>query len=135
MLKRVLALSALSLALGATAIQAQEDLFVLPGARANSGQVEAFVTNPLSSYVTFTAGVGSFAVLGAFNASKFYVIANSTTDTIIAADTTLLNPTAIASLSSPATQGIITPDGSMLAVAAGALHVFDTTTDTELIRA
>jgi uncharacterized protein (TIGR03437 family) len=133
MLKRVFALFFLGLTLEVAALYAQGDLFVLPGTGANSGQVQALVTNPLSSYSVFTAGTGSFAALGALNAAKFYVIAGSTSDTIIATDSTLLSSTVVASLSSPATQGIVTPDGSLLAVAAGTLHLFNTTTDTELV--
>ena len=57
MLKRVSALCAFGLALPAALLQAQ-DLFVLPGVGATNGVVQAFVTNPLTTFSTFSAGVG-----------------------------------------------------------------------------
>ena len=57
MLKRVSALCALSLAVGALLLQAQ-DVFVLPGAGSGSGAVEAFTANAglLSQIATFNSG-------------------------------------------------------------------------------
>jgi uncharacterized protein (TIGR03437 family) len=133
MFKRLSALCAFSLVLGAAALQAQEDLFVLPGAASGSGDVEAFLTNPLSNYRTIVTSLGSFAIIGSPNGSTFYLIASSTTGTIIATDSTLLTPTVVASLPNPASQGIITPDGKVLAVTAGTLHLFATATNTELV--
>ena len=83
MLIRVSALCAFGLALSAASLQAQ-DLFVLPGAGANNGVVQAFVTNPLTTYRTLDAGVGSFALLPNLDASKFFLVASSTTNSIFA---------------------------------------------------
>jgi uncharacterized protein (TIGR03437 family) len=132
MLKRVIALCALSITLPTVFIQAQ-DLFVLPGTGSASGVVQALVTNPLATYRTFNAGAGSFALLPNLNASKFFVVASATTNSIFAMDATLISPTLVANLSTSATQAIITPDGRLLAVAAGTVHLFNTTTDTELV--
>jgi uncharacterized protein (TIGR03437 family) len=132
MLIRVSALCAFGLALSAASLQAQ-DLFVLPGAGANNGVLEAFVTNPLTTYRTFDAGVGSFAFLPNLNASKFFVVASSTTNSIFVVNGTFLAPTLVANLSTPPVQAIVTPDGNLLAVAAGAVHLFSTASNLELV--
>jgi uncharacterized protein (TIGR03437 family) len=132
MLKRVSALCAFGLALSALSLQAQ-DLFVLPGAGAASGEVQAFVTNPLTTFRTFNAGAGSFALLPNLDASKFFIIATSNMNSVLASDGTFLDPALVANLSTPATQAIVTPDGKLLAVAAGTLQLFNTTTNAELL--
>lgn len=132
MLKRVFALLALGIAMPAACLQAQ-DLFVLPGAGADNGVVQAFVTNPLTTYRTFTAGIGSFTLLPNLAASEFFVVANSTTDSIYAFQATSLAPTLVANLSTAPNQAIITPDGKLLVVLAGTVHLFSTSTNAELI--
>jgi adhesin/invasin len=134
MLKRVSALCAIGVAVSAALLPAQ-DLFVLPGEGASNGVVEAFVTNPLTNYRTFTAGVGSFALLPTLSAEEFFIVGSSTESSIFSTGVTLLPPSlqAIANLPSPASQAIITPDGSLLAVAAGNLHLFDTASNSELV--
>ena len=132
MLKRVSALCAIGVALSAVLLQAQ-DLFVLPGAQSSSGVAEAFVTNPLNVYRTFNAGVGSFTVLPNLAASKFFVVSSSTSNSILAMDPTLLSPTVVANLPTPASQAVITPDGSLLVVAAGTVHLFNAASNNELI--
>ncbi len=113
-------------------IQAQ-DLFVLPGTGSASGVVQALVTNPLATYRTFNAGTGSFALLPNLDASKFFVVASATTNSIFAMDATLLSPNLVANLPTSATQALITPDGRVLAVAAGTVHLYSTSTDAELV--
>jgi uncharacterized protein (TIGR03437 family) len=139
MLKRVFALCAVGIALSAVSLQAQ-DLFVLPGAGAASSEVQAFVTNPLTTFRTFNPGTsaanpgtGAFAVLPNLDASKFFVVASATTDSVYAMDGALLTATPVANLSAPPTQVVITPDGTVLAVAAGSVHLFDTATNSELV--
>ncbi len=82
MLKRVSALCALSLALGALLLQAQGDVFVLPGAGSNTGLVAAYTASPLSQISTFNSGTGSYMLLPTIDATKFYVIAKSNSQTI-----------------------------------------------------
>ena len=121
---------ALLLVVPATFVWAQ-DLFILPGAGAYNGTVQAFVTNPLSTFRSFNAGDGAFTVLPAFGG--FYIVADSTTDTIATADATLLDTAVVADLPIAATQAVLSPDGSLLAVAAGVLHLFDTATNLEVV--
>ncbi|MGP0074845.1 MAG: Ig-like domain-containing protein [Bryobacteraceae bacterium] len=132
MIKRIPALALLGLALGVMAIQAQ-DLFVLPGVGSDSGNVAAFATSPLSEITTFSAGNNSFLVLPSVDAATFYVIANSTTDTVTATGQSFTAPVVLGSFTSPATAAIVTPDGNVLAVAAGTLHLFSTASSSELV--
>jgi uncharacterized protein (TIGR03437 family) len=132
MFNRVWALCAFGLALSAASLEAQ-DLFVLPGAGATSGEAQAFVTNPLTTFRTFNAGAGAFALLPNLNASKYFVVASSITNTILATDGTFLAPTLVANLATPPTQAIITQDGKVLVVAAGNVHLFNTESNAELV--
>jgi len=133
MLKRVSALCALGVALGAMLLQAQ-DVFVLPGAGSNSGAAAAFNASPLGELTTFNSGSGSFLVLPTLDATTFYVIADSTTQTVTSTPATFQqSPTVVANLPSPATAAVITPDGRRLAVAAGTLYLFDTSTNSSIV--
>jgi uncharacterized protein (TIGR03437 family) len=132
MLKTVLALCAFGVVFPSALLQAQ-DLFVLPGAGATSGAVQAFVTNPLTTYREFNAGVGAFAMLPNLNASKYFVVGSSTTNSIVATDATFLPSTVVADLSTPASQALITPDGKLLAVVAGTVHLYNTASNDELM--
>jgi uncharacterized protein (TIGR03437 family) len=132
MLNRVSALCIVTLALSVGLLQGQ-DLFVLPGPGATNGEVQAFVSNPLTTFRTFAAGVGSFALLPNLDASKYFVVASSNTNSIMSSDATFLSPTLVANLPAPATQALVTPDGKLLVVAAGTVHLFDTATNSELV--
>ncbi len=132
MFNRVLALCAFGFALPAASLEAQ-DLFVLPGAGSTSGELQAFVTNPLTTYRTFAAGAGSFAFLPNLNASKYFVVASSIANTILATDGTFLAPALVANLATLPTQAVITQDGKVLAVAAGNVHLFNTASNAELV--
>ena len=133
MLMRVSALCAFGLALSAASLQAQ-DLFVLPGAGANNGVVEAFVTNPLTTYRTLDAGVGSFALLPNLDASKFFLVASSTTNSIFAVNGTFLTPSlGRQPVHSALARRLLRRMGILLAVAAGTVHLFSTASNLELV--
>ncbi|MGA2211690.1 MAG: hypothetical protein ABSH31_00330 [Bryobacteraceae bacterium] len=132
MLTRVLVLCAFGFAAGATSAQAQ-DVFVLPGAGSSSELVSPFTASPLSVISTFNSGMGAFLTLTTPDGTKFYTIADSTGQTITSTDANFLNPVNVANLPAPATAAVITPDGSVLAVAAGALYLFNTTTNAQTL--
>src|SRR3984957_8313870 len=132
MFKRVVALCAFGLALPAALLDAQ-DLFVLPGSGGTNGLAQAFVTNPLTNFGTFSAAVGSFALLPNLAASEYFVVGNLTLNSIYTIQATSLTPSLVASLPAPATQAIITPNGKFLVVVAGNVHLFNTATNTELV--
>jgi uncharacterized protein (TIGR03437 family) len=143
MLNRVSALCAFGIALLAQSLQAQPDLFVLPGAAASNGVVESFVTNPvtasvpvaLTNFRTLTAGLGAFAVLPNLSGSTLYIVASSPTNSIEAVSGTTFLPllsAPVANLSPSVTQAIMTPNGQLLVVAAGAVHFYNTTSNSEV---
>lgn len=132
MLQRVFALCALGIAMSAASMQAQ-NLFVLPGPQSTSTEGQAFVTNPLTTYRTFTVGQGAFAILPNLTDTTFFVVANSTANSVIATNAGLLNNTVLANLPVPPTQAIETPDGNLLAVADGSVYLFSTASGTSLI--
>jgi uncharacterized protein (TIGR03437 family) len=132
MLTRVSALCALGLALGAVLLQAQ-DIFVLPGAGSSSGLVAAFTANPIDEITTLEAGDGSFLVLPTLNLTTFYVIADSTANAITSTNAQFSATVTVANLSVAPSAAVMTPDGNLLAVAAGTLHLFNTTTGNETV--
>ena len=112
--------------------QAQQNVFVLPGPNSTASTVTVFSSNPFSNITGFTAGSGTFQVLGTPDGSKFYAIANSGSSTVTIVFNSFTNPKSI-NLGSQATAAAISEDGKRVAVAAGVLHLFDTSTDTDLL--
>jgi uncharacterized protein (TIGR03437 family) len=112
--------------------QAQQNVFVLSGPSSTASTVTVFSSNPFSNITGFTAGAGAFQVLGTPDGTKFYVIANSGSSTVTIVPNSFTNPRSI-NLGAQATAAAISGDGKRVAVAASALHMFDTSTDTDLL--
>jgi uncharacterized protein (TIGR03437 family) len=112
--------------------QAQQNVFVLPGPNSTASTATVFSSNPFSNITGFTAGAGTFLVLGTPDGSKFYAIANSGSSTVTVVPNSFTNPKSI-NLGAQATAAAISQDGKRVAVAASALHLFDTSTDTDLL--
>jgi uncharacterized protein (TIGR03437 family) len=129
---RILITSAVCLAAAASALHAQR-LFVEPGANSSAQTVQVLSISPVSPISGFQAGAGTFLVLALPDASKYYAIGSSTSQSVTAVDPAFQVPEDIAALSHPATAAVLSPDGSRLAVAAGTLHIFDTASDIDLI--
>jgi len=117
----------------------------LPGSNSLSSSVAVLGVNPLSITGSFAAGTGSYLILPLPDGSKYYVVARSGNNSVMSVDSTFSNPKTVASFqtNSPCvgatsppptcTGAAITPDGSKLVVAAGTVHIFDTSKDLELI--
>jgi uncharacterized protein (TIGR03437 family) len=129
---RILGASAVCIAIAASQLHAQR-LFVEPGANSTSQNVEALAVSPVSPVTGFQAGVGTFLILQKPDGSKYYAIGSSTNQSITVVDPAFAVPRNIAALPQPATTAVLSPDGSRLAVAAGAVHIFDTSSDTDLV--
>ena len=112
--------------------QAQQDVFAVPGANSTANNVAVFSSNPFSNITGFSAGAGTFLVLAKPDGSKFYAIANSGSSTVTVVPNSFTNPRSIASLGTQATAAVMSQDGKRLAVAAGLLHIFDTSSDSDL---
>ena len=116
----------------ATVAQGQ-NLFLLPGANSTSGSGAVFSGGSLTSSGAFTAGAGVFQVLATPSGNKYYAIANSGSATVTVLDGNFSNARQLGNLGLQATAAAITPNGSRLLVVAGTLHIFDTSTDNDLL--
>ena len=135
MLKKVLANCVICLFFAAAGLQAQgqQEVFGLPGANSTGNTVQVFSSNPFSNVNTFTAGAGTFQLLAKPDGSKFYAIANSGSSTVTVVPNGFTNARSLVNLGTQATAAAISEDGKRLAVAAGLLHIFDTTSDTDIV--
>ena len=127
MLRKVLVACLSFFVIAVFALRAQ-DVFVMPGAASGGQAIAAFAANPLSEITSVPTGAGAFLTLTADG--KFYIISNSTSMTV--SDSSFASPHSVGSFSQAASGAAVTPDGSKVAIAAGVLHVFTTSTDTEL---
>jgi uncharacterized protein (TIGR03437 family) len=110
-----------------------DDIAALPGFNSLGSNVAVFGTNPLTSFSNFTAGDSTFLILPKPDGSKYYVVAKSTNSSLTTVDTNFQNPKSIASFVTTPNTAAITSDGSEVVVAAGTLHIFETTKDQELV--
>src|ERR1022692_2452299 len=113
-----------------------DDVAALPGYNSLGSNVAVFGgvnSSSLTSLANFTAGDSTFLILPKPDGSKYYVIAKSTTNSVTTVDTNFENPKVIASFVTNPSAAAITPDGTKLVVAAGTLHIFETTKDQELV--
>jgi uncharacterized protein (TIGR03437 family) len=135
MLKNFLASCVVGLLVFATGLhaQAQQNVFAVPGANSTSNTVQVFSANPFSNITGFSSGAGTFFVLAKPDGSKFYSIANSGSATVTVVPNNFTNPRGIANLGSQAIAAAISEDGKRIAVAAGLLHIFDTTSDADIV--
>jgi len=131
MFKRVLAPCLVYLCMVAAALQAQ-DVFVLPGTSSNSQNVFVFTANPFVSITSFSAGAGGFQLYERPDGNRFYVISNTGSASVTSVDNSFSTPHSLGNLGQQPTAAVLTPDGRRLAVAAGVLHIFDTSSDTDL---
>jgi uncharacterized protein (TIGR03437 family) len=129
---RILRTFAVCLVATVSALHAQR-LFVSPGVAANGQNIQVLATSPLTSITGFQSGIGTYQVLGLPDGSKFYAIGSTANQSITAVDSAFQVPRNIAALAQPPTAAALSPDGSILAVAAGNLHLFNTASDTEIV--
>jgi len=125
------ALGALLL-LSAAASNAQ-NVFVLPASISGSSNVGVFSANPFSNVGNLNVNPAANLVLATPDGTKFYIISNSGSNSVIATDSTFSGIRPIASLGVQPTTALITPDGKRLLVGAGTLQIFDTTSDLTLV--
>ena len=107
-------------------------VFALPASNGQTSTAAAFTSTPFTPSGTFLANPAANIALETAIGSKFYIISNSASNTVIAVDNTFSSVRPLASLGQPATAAIITPDGRKLFVVAGGVFGFDTSSDTAL---
>lgn len=108
------------------------NLFLLPNSSATSPIVSAFRTDPFSIISSFTAQPGASFVHVHPNGQKVYVIARSGADTLLVLDAN--NPSNVLKRITlgQAEAAALSPDGRRLVVAAGSVHLIDTSADNVL---
>lgn len=111
-----------------------QNVFVLPGANNPGSNVQVYST-PLTSLNSFAAGFAASRVFPRPDGTKFFILAASGSQTVTAVDPGFAHPRSLGNLGTAATAAALTPDGKRLLVAAGSLHVYDTTTEADLIPA
>ena len=132
MLKNVSFFAVVCLASLVPAAQAQ-DLFALPGSNSTNSSVAVLSPSTLANVATVAAGSGAFTVLATPDGSRFYIVANSGSQTVTEVPNSFANPVTLGNIGLGATAAAITPNGSRLVVAAGSLHVFDTSSNNDLL--
>ena len=101
----------------------------LPGITTNGSNVSGYTASALTLINTVTAGPNAFSVLAKPDGSKYYIVANSGSNTVTVVDSSFSNPQTVASFGTQATAAAITPNGTRLVVVAGTVQVINTTTD------
>lgn len=132
-LQRTQQLSAcVALATFAAFAQAPTNLYSLPNSSATSPTITSYRTDPFTLFSNFTVQPGASFLLMHPNGQKLYSIARSGADTLLVLDA--INPGTVIKRESlgQAEAAAISPDGRRLVIAAGSLHIFDTTSDTKL---
>jgi hypothetical protein len=110
-----------------------DDVAALPGFNSLGSDVAVFGVNPLSKTGEFSAGDSTFLILPKPDGTKYYVVAKSGNNSVTVLDSNFSNPKTIANFQTAATAAAISADGAKLVVAAGTLHIFETTKDQELV--
>ena len=113
------------------ALQAQ-NVFVLGGLNSSNSNVLVY-SSTFTQIGSFNAGYAPFEVLAKPDGSEFYVISSSGSQTVTATDNTFQNAMSLGNLGTQATSAALTPNGKYLLVTAGTLHVFNTTTNSDLL--
>ncbi len=127
MLRKVVAACLLFFATSVLVLRAQ-DVFVMPGAASSGQSVAAFAASPLSEITSVSTVAGPFLTLTANG--NYYIVGSSTSVTVTSSG--FGTPTSIGSFSQGATGAAVSPNGGLLAVAAGTLHVFNTSGNAEV---
>ncbi len=131
-LKKNLVLASLCLTALAGGLEAQSrNVFVIP---ASGTGIQAFASDSFGPIASFGSAPAPFLVLANANASKYYVISKSPTNTVVVVDgnnfSTLV--TGRFNFNASAEAAALTPDGKRLIVLANGIHIIDTASDTDL---
>lgn len=131
-LKKNLVLASLCLTALAGGLEAQtRNVFVLP---ASGTGVQAYTSDSFGPTANFGEAPAPFLVLANGNASKYYVISKSPTNTVVVVDGTNFSTlvTGRFNFNANADAAAVTPDGKRLIVLAGGVHIIDIASDTDL---
>jgi len=116
-------------AFAALSQQAPTNLYLLPNSSAVAPDITSVRTDPFTVFSTFRVQPGASFLLLHPNGQKLYSIARSGADTLRVLDAN--NPGTVIRNQSlgQAEAAALSPDGRKLVIAAGSLHIIDTTSD------
>jgi len=119
-------------AVAAFAQQAPTNLYLLPNSSSVSPTTASFRTDPFTIFSSFAVQPGTSFLLMHPNGQKLYSISRSGGDTLVTLDA--VNPGTVLRRQSlgQAEAAALSPDGRRLLIAAGSLHILDTTNETVL---
>ncbi len=109
-----------------------QDAFLLPGPNGSTSNVSVNTISPFTNiggFVLPNSTTSAFQVLSRSDGGEFYVISNSSSNTVITTNSLLGNVQSLVGFGSPATAAILTPDGRKVLVAAGNLQIVNTVND------
>jgi uncharacterized protein (TIGR03437 family) len=109
---------------------APTNLYLLPNSSAVAPLTTSFRTDPFTVFSSFSVQPGAAFLVMHPNGQKLYSIARSGADTLLVLDAN--NPGTVLKRQSlgQAEAAVLSPDGRKLLIAAGSLHIIDTTNDT-----
>lgn len=131
-LKKNLVLASLCVTALAGGLAAQtRNVFVLPAAGVN---IQTYTSDSFGPTANIGSAPAPFLVLANGNASKYYVISKSATNTVVVVDGTNFSTLVSGkfNFNANADAAAVTPDGKRLIVLAGGVHIIDTASDTDL---
>lgn len=132
-LRRTLRFTACALlAAFAVLAQAPTNLYLLPNSSSVSPTTASFRTDPFTIFSSFAVQPGASFLLMHPNGQKLYSVSRSGGDTLVTLDA--VNPGTVLRRQSlgQAEAATLSPDGRRLLIAAGSLHILDTTNETVL---
>lgn len=103
--------------------------FLLPGQNGISPNVTGVSVSPLSQIETFQATNSAYNALARSDGGEYYIISNSSANTVITTNSILGNVEPLIGFGSGAAAAIRTPDGQKILVAAGNLQIIDVAND------
>ncbi|MBI2687920.1 MAG: Ig-like domain-containing protein [Acidobacteria bacterium] len=121
-----------ALAAFAALAQVPTNLYLLPNSSATAPTTYAYRTDPFSQLTSFSVQPGAAFLLMHPNGQKLYSIARSGADTLLVLDANSPGTVIKRQSLGQAEAAVLSPDGRRLVIAAGSLHIVDTTSDTIL---
>ena len=112
-----------------------QDAFILPGQNGTSPDVTGVSVSPFAQIQTFVATLSAYNVIARSDGSEFYVISNSTSNTVITTNSILGNVQQLIGFGAPTPNAIRTPDGQRILFASGNLQILALVNDSLLVPA
>ncbi len=130
-MRKLHVLFALGLGLFSLSLNAQT-AFVLPGQNGITPNVTGFSVSPFSQITSFEATNSAYNALARSDGGEYYIISNSSSNTVITTNSILGNVQPLIGFGAGAAAAIRTPDGQKILVAAGNLQAINVANDSLL---